>query len=161
MAASYNKVFLMGNLTRDPETRVTPTGLTIAKLGLAVNRRYRTKEGEQREETTFVDIDAFGAQAETIQRYCQKGSGIFVEGRLRLDTWQDKTSGENRSKLGVVLEGFQFIGGRGEGGDGANPGGGSGGGYERSSPPARPSSSSSSSSSSAPADEFADDDVPF
>ena len=113
--ASYNKVFLMGNLTRDPEVRVTPTGLTIVKFGLAVNRRYRTKEGEQKEETTFVDIDAFGAQAEVIQKYCQKGSGIFVEGRLRLDQWQDKTTGENRNKLGVVLENFQFVGGRGEG----------------------------------------------
>lgn len=156
MAASYNKVFLMGNLTRDPETRVTPTGMTIAKLGLAVNRRYRTKDGEQREETTFVDIDAFGQQAETIQKYCTKGSGIFVEGRLRLDTWQDKNSGENRSKLGVVLEGFQFVGGRGSGDEG-----GSGGGYENSSPARRPSTPSRSSSSSAPADDFSDDDVPF
>ena len=76
MSASYNKVFLMGNLTRDPETRVTPAGLTIAKLGLAVNRRYRTKDGEQKEEVTFVDIDAFGSQAETIQKYCTKGSGL-------------------------------------------------------------------------------------
>lgn len=155
MAASYNKVFLMGNLTRDPETRVTPSGMTIAKLGLAVNRRYRTKDGEQREETTFVDIDAFGNQAETIQKYCSKGSGIFVEGRLRLDQWQDKNSGENRSKLGVVLEGFQFVGGRG-----GEEGGSGGGGYEQSSPPRR-ASTPPRSSSSAPADDFSDDDVPF
>ncbi|MCD8482758.1 MAG: single-stranded DNA-binding protein [Verrucomicrobia bacterium] len=109
--ASYNKVFLMGNLTRDPEKRVTPDNLTIVKLGLAVNRRYTSRDGEQREETTFVDIDAFGRQADVIAQYCTKGSGLFVEGRLRLDTWQDKTTGENRSKLGVVLENFQFVGG--------------------------------------------------
>lgn len=155
MSASYNKVFLMGNLTRDPETRVTPSGMTIAKLGLAVNRRYRTKDGEQREEVTYVDIDAFGNQAETIQKYCSKGSGIFVEGRLRLDQWQDKNSGENRSKLGVVLEGFQFVGGRGE--EGASRGGG----YEQSSPPRRESTPAPQKKSSAPADNFADDDVPF
>ncbi len=167
--ANYNKVFLMGNLTRDPEKRVTPTGLTIVKLGLAVNRRFTTKEGEQREETTFVDIDAFGRQAEVIAQYCTKGRPLFVEGRLKLDTWQDKQSGENRSKLGVVLENFQFLGGRGDG-----EGGGDSGGYEQSSPPARRSggdsgaaSSGGSSSSSArpanraPADEFPEDDVPF
>lgn len=161
MAASYNKVMLMGNLTRDPETRVTPGGLTIAKLGLAVNRRYRTKEGEQREETTFVDIDAFGVQAETIQRYCQKGSALFVEGRLKLDQWQDKTTGENRSKLGIILEGFQFVGGRSEGGESESGSGNSGGNdYEQSSPPKRPARAESKSPKP-PADEFADDDVPF
>jgi single-strand DNA-binding protein len=154
MSASYNKVFLMGNLTRDPETRTTPGGLVIAKLGLAVNRRYRTKDGEQREEVTYVDIDAFGAQAETIQKYCSKGSGIFVEGRLRLDQWQDKNTGDNRSKLGVVLEGFQFVGGRHE------EGGSGGGGYEQSSPPRR-ASTPAKSKSEAPADDFSDDDVPF
>lgn len=153
MAASYNKVMLMGNLTRDPEVRVTPSGLTIAKLGLAVNRRYKTKEGEQREEVTYVDIDAFGMQAETIQKYCTKGSGIFVEGRLRLDQWQDKASGENRSKLNVVLDNFQFVGGRGEEG--------SGGESNSSGPPPRAATPPKSKSSSAPADDFQDDDVPF
>lgn len=107
--ASFNKVYLMGNLTRDPEVRTTTTGLKIAKLGLAVNRRYRTRDNEQKEETTFVDIDAFGSQAEILERYCQKGSPLFVEGRLRLDQWQT-SSGENRSKLNVVLENFQFLG---------------------------------------------------
>lgn len=155
MPASYNKVFLMGNLTRDPETRVTPGGLTITKLGLAVNRRYRTREGEQKEETTFVDIDAFGAPAETIQKYCSKGSGLFVEGRLRLDQWQDKNTGENRSKLNVVLDNFQFIGGRGD----SESGGSGGGGYEESSPPRR--ESIAKSTKKAQDDEFSDDDVPF
>jgi single-strand DNA-binding protein len=118
--ASFNKVFLMGNLTRDPEVRTTPGGLVIAKLGLAVNRRYRTRDGEQKEETVYIDIDAFGVQAETIQKYCNKGSGLFIEGRLRLEQWQDK-SGENRSKLSVVMENFQFTGGRGDAPAAANP----------------------------------------
>lgn len=158
MAASFNKVLLMGNLTRDPEVRVTPGGLTIAKFGLAVNRRFRSKEGDTKEETTFVDIDAFGAQAETIQKYCSKGSGIFVEGRLRLDQWQDRTSGENRNKLGVVLESFQFVGGRGGDSDGGGySSGGSDSGYEQSSPPRRSRPAPQSSSD----DEFSDDDVPF
>ncbi len=155
MAASFNKVYLMGNLTRDPESRVTPAGLTIVKLGLAVNRRYRTRDGEVKEEVTFVDIDAFGATAETIQKYCSKGSGLFVEGRLRLDQWQDKTSGENRSKLSVVLENFQFIGGRGEEASSA------GGGYEESSPPRRSSTPAPRKEDRPPAENFADDDVPF
>jgi single-strand DNA-binding protein len=108
--ASFNKVYLMGNLTRDPEVRTTPSGLKIAKLGLAVNRKYKTRDNEMKEETTFVDIDAFGSQAETLERYCEKGSPLFVEGRLRLDQWQTST-GDNRSKLTVVLENFQFMGG--------------------------------------------------
>lgn len=107
--ANFNKVLLMGNLTRDPDVRTTPSGVKIAKLGLAVNRRYRTREDENREETTFVDIDAFGNQAEIIERYCQKGSPLFVEGRLRLDQWESNT-GEKRSKLTVVMENFQFLG---------------------------------------------------
>jgi single-strand DNA-binding protein len=111
--ASFNKVYLMGNLTRDPEVRTTPSGLKIAKLGLAVNRRYKTRENETKEETTYVDIDAFGAQAEVLEKYCQKGSPLFIEGRLRLEQWQN-SNGENRSKLSIVLENFQFIGGRGD-----------------------------------------------
>ncbi len=108
--ANYNKVLLMGNLTRDPELRYTPKGQAVAKLGLAVNRRYTTETGEQREETTFVDIDAWGKQAEVISQYCKKGRPLFVEGRLKLDQWDDKTTGQKRSALRVVLEGFQFVG---------------------------------------------------
>jgi single-strand DNA-binding protein len=110
MPASFNKVILLGNLTRDPEVRTTPSGMKIAKFGLAVNRRYRTRDNEQREETTFVDVDAFGTQAELLERYCQKGSPLFVEGRLRLDQWESQ-AGEKRSKLCVVLENFQFLSG--------------------------------------------------
>lgn len=146
--ASFNKVYLMGNLTRDPEVRTTPSGLKIAKLGLAVNRRYRTRENETKEETTYVDIDAFGAQAEILEKYCQKGSPLFVEGRLRLEQWQTP-SGENRSKLSIVLENFQFIGGRGEGATGEQAGS-----YD-------PASASPSESRPA-GDRFEeDDDIPF
>ena len=109
--ASFNKVILMGNLTRDPELRVTNTGLSICKLSLAVNRTYTTKEGDSKDETTFVDIDAFGRQAETLSKYLQKGRPIMVEGRLKLDQWETN-EGQKRSKLGVILENFQFIGGR-------------------------------------------------
>lgn len=121
--ASYNKVILIGNLTRDPELRYTPKGMAIAKLGLAVNRTWKSESGEQKEETTFVDVDAFGKQAETIGQYLKKGRPVLIEGRLRLDTWDDKQTGQKRSKLGVVLENFQFLdSGRGEagGGDPAN-----------------------------------------
>jgi single-strand DNA-binding protein len=113
--SSYNKVILMGNLTRDPETRVTPNGATICKIGLAVNRNYTLQDGTKKEEVTYVDCDAFGKQAETISRWMAKGKGILIEGRLRMDQWDDKTTGQPRSKLGVVVENFQFVGGRGEG----------------------------------------------
>jgi single-strand DNA-binding protein len=115
--ASYNKVILVGNLTRDPELRYTPKGLAIAKIGLAINRTWKTETGETKEDVTFVDIDAFGKQAETIGQYLKKGRPILVEGRLRLDQWDDKQTGQKRSKLGVILETFQFLdSGRTEGG---------------------------------------------
>lgn len=101
----------MGNLTRDPELRYTPKGTAVAKLGLAVNRSWRNAEGQQQDETTFVDVDAFGKQAETLGQYMQKGRPILVEGRLKLDQWEDKNTGQNRSKLGVILEKFSFVGG--------------------------------------------------
>jgi single-strand DNA-binding protein len=116
--ASFNRVILVGNLTRDPELRYTPKGLAIAKIGLAVNRTWKSETGESKEEVTFVDIDAFGKQAETIGQYLKKGRPILVEGRLRLDQWDDKQTGQKRSRLGVVMEGFQFLdsGNRGEAG---------------------------------------------
>lgn len=109
--ANFNKVILAGNLTRDPELRYTPKGTAIAKLGLAVNRRWTSETGEQKEEVTFVDIDAFGRQAETIGQYMKKGRPMLVEGRLKLDTWEDKNTHQKQSKLRVVLESFQFLGG--------------------------------------------------
>ena len=117
--ASFNRVILMGNLTRDPELRYTPKGLAIAKLGLAVNRVWRTESGETKEEVTFVDIDSFGKQAETIAQYLKKGNPLLMEGRLRLDQWDDKQTGQKRSKLGVVLESFKFVG-TGNRAEGAN-----------------------------------------
>ena len=98
-------------LTRDPELRVTGTGLSICKLGLAVNRSYTSKDGESKDETTYVDVDAFGKQAEILGKYMQKGRPLMIEGRLKLDQWES-SDGQKRSKLGVVLESFQFIGGR-------------------------------------------------
>jgi single-strand DNA-binding protein len=113
--ANFNKVYLMGNLTRDPEMRVTPKGTAICQFGLAVSRSWKDESGQVREEATFVDIEAWGKQGETISKYCTKGRPLFVEGRLRFDQWEDKTSGQKRSKLKVVLENFQVIGGRGDG----------------------------------------------
>ena len=120
--ASFNKVILVGNLTRDPELRYLPKGTAVARLGLAVNRKWTTDTGEQREEVTFVDIDAFGKQAETIAQYMKKGGPMLVEGRLRLDSWDDKATGQKRSRLGVVLEGFQFLGGANRPGGDVPPG---------------------------------------
>ncbi len=120
--SSYNRVILIGNLTRDPELRYTPKGTAVGKLSLAVNRKYKLESGEAREEVTFIDIDAFGKQAELIGQYLKKGAPLFVEGRLKLDTWDDKNSGQKRSKLGVALENFQFLGGgKAEGGEPSAP----------------------------------------
>ncbi len=168
--ASFNKVILMGNLTRDPELRVTAGGHSICKLGLATSRVYTTKDGERREETTFVDIDAFGKQAEVISKYMRKGRPIMVEGRLKLDQWE--SDGQKRSKLSVVLENFQFLGSRDD-----NDGGNTGAGYEKSSPPARSapvasaapavSAPAAPATPAAPAANFSndndtlDEDVPF
>ncbi|HOY57750.1 MAG TPA: single-stranded DNA-binding protein [Verrucomicrobiota bacterium] len=113
--ANFNKVILAGNLTRDPEVRYTPKGLAIAKLGLALNRSFTTESGEKRDEVTFVDVDAFGRQAEVIGQYMRKGRSILIEGRLKLDQWEDKTTHQKKTKLGVVLESFSFLdSGRGE-----------------------------------------------
>lgn len=109
MAGSLNRVFLMGNLTRDPELRHTPGNQPVANLGLAVNRRWRSPDGEMREETTFIDCEAWGKTAETLCKYLRKGRPVFIEGRLKLDQWEDKETGKKQSKLRVVVEGFQFI----------------------------------------------------
>ncbi|MCK4874142.1 MAG: single-stranded DNA-binding protein [Phycisphaerales bacterium] len=119
--ANFNRVILMGNLTRDIELRYTSNNTAIGKIGLAVNRRYRTQEGENREETTFVDCEAWGRTAEIMNQYLSKGRPVLVEGRLRLDQWQDR-EGRNRSKLMVVIENFQFVGGREDAGAGRQGG---------------------------------------
>ena len=130
--ASLNKVLLMGNLTRDIEMRYTPSGMAVARMGLAVSRKFRdSKTNELREEVCFVDIDVFGKQAETAHQYLSKGRPVFIEGRLKLDQWDDKTTGAKRSKLFVVAERVQFVGGgQGQGGGGGG-GGGQGQGSER------------------------------
>lgn len=135
--ASFNQVILLGNLTRDVELKHTPSNQAVANIGLAMNRQYQTREGERREETTFVDCEAWGRQAEVMAQYLSKGRPVFIQGRLKLDTWQDP-QGQNRSKLKVVVENFQFVGGRegaggGGGGDfgGGQNGGGGGGGFRR------------------------------
>lgn len=108
--ANLNKVFLMGNLTRDPDIRYTQSGLAICHLGLAVNRRYQARSGEEVEEVCFVDIEVFGKQAESCKNYLQRGAPALIEGRLKLDTWEDRNSGEKRSRLRVVGERVQFLG---------------------------------------------------
>src|SRR6476469_1141484 len=137
--ASFNKVILLGNLTRDPEVRYTPTGTAVTELGMAVNRVYTAENGEKREETTFVDVTLWGRTAEIAGEYLKKGRPVFIEGRLQLDTWDDKQSGQKRSKLKVVGEGLQLLGGRPVGGGGGGSGsGGDDEGGSRSSRPAPP-----------------------
>lgn len=153
MAGSYNKVLLMGNLTRDVELRHLPNSNTaVANIGLAVNRRFRTADGENREETTFLDCEAFGRTAETMSQYLRKGRPVFIEGRLKLDQWEDK-DGQKRSKLKVVVEGFQFVDSRESGG------GGDSGGPSRQG--ARSGAGSRSSSSSNDYEPVSEDDIPF
>ncbi|MFP4027216.1 MAG: single-stranded DNA-binding protein [Candidatus Brocadiia bacterium] len=125
--ANFNKVFLMGNLTRDPELRYTPSGTSLCEFGMATNRTWTNRDGEQREEACFVDITMWGRRGEVISEYFSKGDPIFIEGRLKLDQWE--TADGRRSKLTVVAENFEFIGGRGPSGGssrGKSQGGGSG-----------------------------------
>jgi len=119
--ASYNRVILMGNLTRDPQLRYLPSGMAVCEFGLAASRRFRDKDGNQKEDVCFVDISAWGRQAETINQYMTKGKPILIEGRLKFDQWTGQ-DGQKRSRLTVVAENFQFIGPRGE--SPAGPGGG-------------------------------------
>jgi single-strand DNA-binding protein len=151
--ASFNKVMLLGNLTRDPEVKYTPKGSAVADIGLAVNRTYTTDGGEKREETTFVDVTMWGRQAEIAGEYLKKGRPLFVEGRLQLDTWDDKQTGQKRSKMRVVCENFQMLGSRDGGGEGGAGSGGAGG---------RSAGGGSRPAKSAPAaEEPSDDDIPF
>ncbi len=151
--ANLNKVLLLGNLTRDPELRYTPKGTAVADLSIAVNRRVSDGSGNWSDETTFVDVTVWGNTAENCQKFLAKGRGVFVEGRLQLDTWEDKQSGQKRSKLKVVGETVQFLP-DGKGG----PTGGGGGGSSR---PA--SSGAPQGGSAAPEGDYEDDgdDIPF
>ncbi len=123
---NFNKVILMGNLTRDPELRFTQNNMAICKVGLAVNRRFKDgQSGEWREEPTFVDVTIFGKRGEAFEKYHKKGQSAFMEGELRLDNWEDKNTGQKRSKLYVVAENWEFVGG------GREERGGGGGGFQR------------------------------
>jgi single-strand DNA-binding protein len=150
--ASFNKVILMGNLTRDPELRYTPKGTAIAKVGLAVNRVWTNEAGEKKEEVTFVDVDIFGRTAENVGQYMRKGRPMLVEGRLKLDQWDDKQTGQKKSKLGVVAETVQFLGGA--------PGAGEGGAPAAPRAP-RPAAAAAPATESGDSEPPHDDDVPF
>jgi single-strand DNA-binding protein len=158
--ANLNKVMLIGNLTRDPELRHTPKGTAVAELGLAINRVWMDEQKGKQEETTFVDVTLWGRQAELAQQYLSKGRPVYIEGRLNLDTWDDKTTGQKRSKLKVIGENLQFL----SSGQGAQ--GGGGGGYSERSQSASPAPDQRSGppqgASAAPVDDFQeDDDIPF
>src|SRR5215212_7685105 len=133
--ANFNKIILVGNLTRDPALRYLPSQMAVCDFGLAVNHKYRTKNGEDREEVLFIDVSAFGKQAEIINQYCQKGRPLLVEGRLKYETWEDKQGGGKRSKHKIVIEGFQLLGSRDGGGGGAGGGPPSEEGESRPAPP--------------------------
>ena len=149
--ASFNKVILLGNLTRDPEVRYTPKGTAVTDLGLAVNRTYTADNGEKREEVTFVDVTFWGRTAEVAGEYLKKGRPVFVEGRLQLDSWDDKTSGQKRTKLKVIGENMQMLG--------SPRGGGSGGGDEESSGGSRASRPAPPPKAAPSAPD--DDEIPF
>lgn len=155
--ANLNKVMLIGNLTRDPELRYTPKGTAVADIALAINRVWNNEQNQRQEETTFVDITLWGRQAELAQQYLTKGRGAYIEGRLQMDTWDDKQTGQKRSKLKVVAESLQFLP-DGKGGSGGQiP---QGGGQQSS----RPSQQGGrpQGASSAPPEEYGDeDDIPF
>jgi len=172
--ANLNKVFLMGNLTRDPQLKYLPSQTAVAEFGLAMNRRWKGANGEDREEVCFVDCSAFGKTAEVINQYFQKGKPIFVEGRLKLDQWEDKQGGGKRSRLTVVVDNFQFIGGR-DGGGGGGAEGDAQGQPPRAArpaptrPPQTPRPSATDGSSQTPPDQppfgneeqFKENDIPF
>lgn len=157
---SLNKVLLMGNLTRDPELRVTPKGTSICQFALAINRQFKMESGESREEVIFVDVEAWGKQGETIAKYVTKGRPLYVEGRLKLDQWEDKNTKEKRSRMKVVLEQFQFLGDS-RGGPGGGPPAPAGEFDQTGSAPERHSPPPRSSAPKTAASENLDEDVPF
>lgn len=152
--ANLNKVMLIGNLTRDPELRYTPKGTAVAELGLAINRVWNNEQGQKQEETTFVDVTLWSRQAELAQQYLTKGSPVYIEGRLSLDTWDDKTTGQKRSKLKVIGENLQFL-------PTGNKSGG-GGGQAPARAPQQQQARPPQGASAAPAEDYQEeDDIPF
>ena len=151
--ASFNKVILMGNLTRDPELRQTQSGTSVCRFSIAVNRKSGKQGGSSRDETCFVEIDCFGKSAENIAKFFSKGKPILVEGRLRQDSWEDKQTGQKRTKLMVVLERFEFVGSARDNG--------SGGSYDVEYSAPQPRGGASRPAQQRQQDELEDDDVPF
>ena len=153
---NLNKVMLIGNLTRDPEIKYTPKGTAVAQIGLAVNRVWSNDAGEKQEETTFVDVELWGRQAEIAGEYLRKGRPVFIEGRLKLDSWDDKQTGAKRSKMKVVGEQLQRLGSR--------EGGSAGGGAESGESRVRPAAKTTPPPARPPADpdlDAGEDDIPF
>lgn len=175
--ATYNRVILLGNLTRDPEVKYLPSGSAVCDLGMALNRQWTDKSsGQRREEVTFVDVTCFGRTAEIAGEYLSKGRQVHIEGRLQMDQWEDRNTGQKRSRLKVVCDQLTMVGGRGDGGPsgGGGSGGGSrGGGYNqgggRPQQQSRPQQDDSYSGGSSADDyyadtggqDFPDDEVPF
>jgi single-strand DNA-binding protein len=167
--ANVNRVIFIGNLTRDPALKYLPSQMAVAEFGLAINHKFKTASGEAREDVCFIDCTAFGKTGELINQYCQKGKQLYIEGRLKYDTWEDKNGGGKRSKHVVIVENFQFLGGREGAGGGNAPEGESGGGYQpRQAPPARQNRPAPPASAAPPAEQpfadeqqFKDDDIPF
>jgi single-strand DNA-binding protein len=181
--ANVNRVILIGNLTRDPQLKYLPSQTAVAEFGLAINHKFKTASGEQRDEVCFIECTAFGKAGELINQYCQKGRQLYVEGRLKFDTWEDKNGGGKRSKHVVVVDNFQFLGSRdgapggGPGGGGPDgggegeSGGGGGGGYQpraaapprqnRPAPPARAPIAPPAEQPFNDEQQFKEDDIPF
>lgn len=151
--ADVNKVILIGRLTRDPQLKFLPSQMAICEFSVAVGRKFKTASGEQREETAFIDCTLFGKGGEVFNQYMTKGKQVYLEGRLKLDSWEDKNGGGKRSKLSVVVEEFQFLGDRGPGSDSDS----------QVAPPARrpPSQRPPPVTPSGEEQQFGDDDIPF
>jgi single-strand DNA-binding protein len=165
--ASFNKVILMGNLTRDPEVRYTSGGTAVTEVGLAVNRQWTDRSSnERKEETTFVDVTLWGRTAEIAGEYLSKGRPVLIEGRLQLDQWDDRETGQKRSKLRVVGESMQLIGSRGDSGGGGAPARSNanraqGAGQQAAAPAAEPARSPDQSFYDTPANDGGDEKIPF
>ncbi len=164
--ASFNQIILLGNLTRDPEMRYLPSNTPVVEFGMACNRRFKDAQGQDREEAMFIDCAAFGKQAEILNQYCHKGDLLFVQGRLKLDTWEDKQGGGKRSKHRVAIENFQLMPRReGGGGGGSYSQEGSQAAPQQRRAPARPAPQQAPAQDQQPPydeqPQFKEDDIPF
>jgi len=159
--ANLNKVQLIGNVTRDPEVKYTPKGNAVTDLGMAINRYYTTETGEKREEVTFVDVTLWGRQAEIAGEYCKKGRSIYIEGRLQLDSWEDKTTGQKRNKLRVVGDSMQLLGPKPGGAGNTSGHEEEGGGYSRPAGKFTAARGASPAASAAAPQPEEEDDIPF